>query len=249
MMSTSSLLQRPVAAPDELRHERFRAAVAQSRLCRGLPLPAVDDLLRRMQLRIRLAGAVVLAEDEPGEAMFLIVDGRARVTLLGESGRELTLALLGRGDLIGEMALLDGRTRSANVVAIDDITLLGLSRDGLLDHLRSHPQTALNLLGELSLRLRQADQTIADLALRDVHERLVRTLERLARADGEEQPEGWLLRRRPTQQDLANMVGSCRETVSRAFTAMIRKGLMVPRGRAVLLTRQLLATSHPRAGQ
>jgi CRP-like cAMP-binding protein len=126
-------------------------------------------------------------------------------------------------------------------VASEDTTLLVLTRDAFLEHLRARPETALNLLGELSRRLRRADETIANLALHDVHRRLVRTLERLAREDGEETPEGLLLRRRPTQQDLANLIGSCRETVSRAFTSMVKRGLMVPRGRALLLTKRLLA--------
>jgi CRP-like cAMP-binding protein len=223
------------------RIDRFRALVGASALFRGLPPSALDDLTRRFQVRTRPAGALLVSQDEPGDSVFLIAEGRVRVSLFGESGRELTLSQLQRGDFFGEMSLLDGRPRSANVVAIDDTTLLVLSREAFLEHLKTRPETALNLLAELSRRLRRADETIANLALHDVHRRLVRTLERLAREDGEELPEGLVLRRRPTQQDLANMIGSCRETISRAFTSMQKRGLMVPRGRSLLLTRRLLA--------
>jgi CRP-like cAMP-binding protein len=246
MMPTSQLHRAPLGskAPllgDDVRLDRYRALVAQSPIFRGVAPSAIDDLVRRMQVRSRAAGAILVSQDEPGDAMFLIAEGRVRVALFGENGRELTLSTLARGDIFGEMALLDGRPRSANVVAVEDTSLLALSRDALLEHLRSHPQTALNLLGEMSRRLRRADETIANLALHDVHRRLVRTLERLAREDGEESPDGLILRRRPTQQDLANMIGSCRETISRAFTSLIKQGLMVPRGRSLVLTRRLLA--------
>ena len=92
----------------------------------------------------------------------------------------------------------------------------------------------------MTRRLRRADETIASLALHDVEARLTRTLERLAKEEGEQTDGGLLLRKRPTQQDLANMVGSCRETISRTFTSMIKRGLLVPRGRALVLTRALL---------
>jgi CRP/FNR family cyclic AMP-dependent transcriptional regulator len=225
---------------EDVRLDRYRALLAQSTLFRGVAPSAIDDLSRRLQVRTRAAGALLIAEDEPGDAMFLIAEGRVRVALFGESGRELTLSVLGRGDFFGEMALLDGRPRSANVVASDDTTLLVLTRDAFVEHVKAHPQTALNLLAEMTRRLRRADETIGSLALHDVHRRLVRTLERLAREDGEVAGDGLTLRRRPTQQDLANMIGSCRETVSRAFTSMIKQGLLVPRGRSLHLTRRLL---------
>jgi CRP/FNR family cyclic AMP-dependent transcriptional regulator len=249
-MIPNSLSHRAPAAParDPLRDEvrtlgdaRYRALVAQSALFRGLAPSSLDDLVRRLQVRTRPAGALLVSQDEPGDAVFLIAEGRVRVALFGENGRELTLSTLGKGDFFGEMALIDGRPRSANVVAVDATTLLVLTREAFLDHLRQHPQTAMNLLAELARRLRRADETIANLALHDVHRRLVRTLERMAREDGEEMPEGLVVRRRPTQQELANMIGSCRETISRAFTSLIKRGLMVPKGRSLLLTRRLLA--------
>jgi len=123
------------------------------------------------------------------------------------------------------------------------VTVLALDRTDMLRHLAAHPQTALNLLGEMSRRLRKADETIAELALCDVQDRLIRRLVALAREDGQELPEGALIRRRPTQQDLANMVGACRETISRTFNTLARRGLIVPRGRSLLVTRRLVSMS------
>jgi CRP-like cAMP-binding protein len=238
--------QRAVAPTnDDLRLDRFRALLGQAALFRGASPSALDDLVRRLQVRTRPAGSLIVAQDEPGDAMFILAQGRVKVALFGENGRELTLSILTPGDFFGEMSLIDGRARSANVVALDDATVLALTRDAFKAHLQAHPQTAMNVIAELTARLRRADETIASLALHDVEARLVRTLERLAREDGEETQDGLLLRKRPTQQDLANMVGSCRETISRTFTSMIKRGLLIPRGRAIVLTRQLLTRSAP----
>jgi CRP-like cAMP-binding protein len=177
--------------------------------------------------------------------MYIVQTGALKVALFGESGRELTLAELKPGDFFGEMALLDNSPRSATVVAVSEATVLMLTRDAFSDHLRAHPQTALNILAEMTRRLRRADETIANLALHDVEARLRRTLERLAREDGESVDAGLFLRRRPTQQALANMVGSCRETVSRTFTSMIKRGLLIPRGRGVVLVKETPAQPQP----
>ena len=225
---------------DEVKLERYRNLLAATAIFRGCTPQAIDDLVRRIQVRTRPAETIVVAEGEPGDSLFVLAGGKVKVALFGENGRELTLSELKPGDFFGEMSLLDNRPRAANVVALEDTTLLVLSREAFVQHLKTNPQTALNLLAEMTRRLRRADETIANLALHDVESRLTRTLERLAKEEGEQTDTGLLLRRRPTQQDLANMVGSCRETISRTFTSMIKRGLIVPRGRALILTRALL---------
>jgi CRP/FNR family transcriptional regulator, cyclic AMP receptor protein len=219
---------------------RIRATLARVAIFRELPANVVDDLARRVGVRRVQGGAGVLSQDEPGNALFILMAGRVKVVMSGENGREVTLAVLRPTDIFGEMSLFDGAARSAHVVAIDPSTILVLSREDLLKNMAQHPQTAMNLLAEMSRRLRRADETIAELALCDVQDRLVRKLISLAREDGQELPEGVMIRRRPTQQDLANMVGACRETISRTFNMLARRGLIVPRGRSLLVTRRLV---------
>jgi CRP/FNR family transcriptional regulator, cyclic AMP receptor protein len=219
---------------------RIRATLARVAIFRDLVAATIDDLARRVSVLRVQGGDRILSQDETGEALFIVMAGRVKVVMSGESGREVTLAVLRPADIFGEMSLFDGRARSANVVAIDPATVLSITRDDILRHLGAHPQTALNLLGEMSRRLRKADETIAELALCDVQDRLIRRLVALAREDGMDLPEGALIRRRPTQQDLANMVGACRETISRTFNLLARRGLIVPRGRSLLLTRRLV---------
>jgi CRP/FNR family cyclic AMP-dependent transcriptional regulator len=229
---------KPILMPDE--PAKTRAALARAPLFTSLPLSAIEDLTQRVAIRRVAIGATVVSQDEPGDSMFIIMSGRVKVVIFGENGREVTLSILRPGDAFGEVSLFDGKARSANCIAMEPTALLVLSREDLLKHIASHPRTALNLLGEMSGRLRRADESIAQLALCDVNERLVRKLVSLSHEDGIDAPEGLLMRRRPTQQELANMIGSCRETISRAFNQLARQGLIIPRGRALVVTHALL---------
>lgn len=222
---------------------RIRSTLARVAIFRDASSPTIDDLARRVSVRRVQGGDPVVSQEEAADALFVVMAGRLKVVMTGDSGREVTLAVLRPTDFFGEMALFDGRGRSATVIAIDPVTVLALPREDMLRHLATHPQTSLNLLGEMSRRLRKADETIAELALCDVQDRLIRRLIALAREDGMELPEGALIRRRPTQQDLANMVGACRETISRTFNTLARRGLIVPRGRSLLVTRRLVSMS------
>lgn len=219
---------------------RIRATIARAPLFNALPIPAIEDLTERVAVKRVNVQSSIVSQDEPGESMFVIMTGRVKVVIFGENGREVTLSILRPGDAFGEMSLFDGEARSANCIAIEPTTLLVLSREDLLRHLANHPRTALNLLGEMARRLRRADETIAQLALCDVNERLIFRLIALAKEEGTESPDGILVRRRPTQQELANMIGSCRETISRAFNQLARDGLIIPRGRSLVVTQALL---------
>jgi len=175
--------------------------------------------------------------------MYLIISGRIRVSILGESGREVTLSSLRAGQSFGEMSLLDGNLRSANCIASEASTLAMLRKTDLLQHMTRFPATAMNLLQDLARRLRHADENIAQLALCDVNERLIHRLIHISEEEGFRAAEGMLIKRRPTQQELANMVGSCRETISRAFNQLARDGLIVSKGRTLLITNALLSKS------
>jgi len=219
---------------------RIRASLARSPLFAGLSLEAIEDLTQRVSVRRVRAHAVVASQEDPGDALHVIMAGRVKAVIFGENGREVTLAILRPGDGFGEVSLFDRTTRSADCIAMEPTTVMSIARDGLLEHMTRYPQTSFNLLSEMARRLRRADDSIAQLALCDVHERLVRKLVHLAQEDGTDVPEGLLMRRRPTQQELANMIGSCRETISRAFNQLAREGVIVPRGRALVVTHELL---------
>src|SRR5205807_2562151 len=100
------------------------------------------------------AGSVIVSHEDTGDQLFVIVSGKVKVVLYGETGREIILSILRGGDFFGEMALLDRQPRSANVVAVENSQLLGLDREAFQTHLAAHPVTALAILAEMSRRLR-----------------------------------------------------------------------------------------------
>ncbi len=179
---------------------------------------------------------LIVGRDDQGDALFIIERGRVKVVLLGDGGREVILTMFRPGDFFGEMSLLDGQPRSANVVAVEETRALVLARQDFVKHLETSPATALKILAEMSLRLRRADEVIGNLALLDVYGRVARVLITMARKDGESTDEGILIRERPTQQELASMIGTSRETVSRVLSEFQRRGFLSMQGKRILLS-------------
>jgi CRP-like cAMP-binding protein len=137
---TLSIARQPLARTNE-DPARIRATIARAPLFAALPIPAIEDLTGRVQVKRVGAQATVLSQDEPGDSMFVIMGGRVKVVIFGENGREVTLSILRPGDSFGEMSLFDGENRSANCIALEPTTLLVLGREDLLRHLFP-PRTA-----------------------------------------------------------------------------------------------------------
>jgi len=200
------------------------------------------ELERMSQVKEYDEGAVIASQEETGDALYVLVRGRVKVVLYGESGREIILSVFkSPGDFFGEMSLLDDEPRSATLVASEPSRLLVLSRNDFRAHIQRHPRTALRVLTELSRRLRRADAVIGNLALLDVYGRLAGKLRELAEADGEDTEDGILVRNRPTQAEIAAMIGTSRETVSRALSELARRGQIVLAGKRLLVRRAFLA--------
>jgi CRP/FNR family cyclic AMP-dependent transcriptional regulator len=192
---------------------------------------------------VRLAkDATIVGQADQGDALYIIAEGRVKVVLQGQSGGEVILSIFRPGDFFGEMSLLDGQPRSASVVSIEATRLFRLSREAFAQHLVANPATALKVLAEMSSRLRRADEIIGNLVLLDVFSRLARALLELGRQEGENTEEGILIRERPTQQELAAMVGTSRETVSRVLSELQRRGFIAMQGKVLLLSHGFAAS-------
>jgi len=207
----------------------------QVTIFRDLPSEVLGDLATRVHPRIAEAGSVIVSAEEPGDSLFVIGRGKVKVVLYGETGREIILSILRAGDFFGEMSLLDRQPRSANVVAVESSELLGLDREAFQTHLTSHPSTAMAILAEMSRRLRHADEVIGNLALLDVYARVARIIRDLAQKQGEPADGGLLIKERPTQQEIAGLIGTSRETVSRALNDFTRRGLLEMQGEKILV--------------
>ena len=200
-----------------------------------LPPEILSDLAKRVWNKNFDAGSVIVSHEDTGDALFVLASGKVKVVLYGETGREIILSILRAGDFFGEMSLLDRQPRSANVVAIEDSELLCLDCEAFQTHLTAHPITAMAILAEMSRRLRHADEVIGNLALLDVYGRVARVIRDLAQKEGEPADGGLLIKERPTQQEIAGLIGTSRETVSRALNDFTRRGLLEMQGKQILV--------------
>jgi CRP/FNR family transcriptional regulator, cyclic AMP receptor protein len=221
---------------------RGRGLLRNVSIFADLDAAAVAALERLAEVKDYRAGAVIVSQEDRGDALYVLVSGKVKVVLYGDSGREIILSIFKTpGDFFGEMSLLDDEPRSATVIADRASRLLVLSRREFQTHLEGHPRTALRVLQEVSRRLRRADAVIGNLALLDVYGRLAGKLREMAETDGEETDEGVLVRQRPTQAEIAAMIGTSRETVSRALSEFSRRGWVEMSGKRLLLRRAFLA--------
>ena len=184
-----------------------------------------------MRERTYPKGSVILFEDDPGDALYLVASGQVKVVLIGEDGREVILSVLGEGAFFGEMALLDDEPRSAHVIAMEDSVVLALRREDFRARLRASPEVAIALLKELSRRLRRADDQIGSLVLLDVGGRVAELLVRLADEEG-----GDRITRKLTHATIAQMIGSSRETVSRTMRDLQDRNLVTVTRQEIVLT-------------
>ena len=195
----------------------------------------LEKISNKMILRNYNKGQVILLEESKGETFFVIKTGEVKVTKLSDDGREVILAILGESEFFGEMSLLDGEGRSANIVANEDSTALTLSRNDFLSCLESYPKIAISLLEELAVRLRKSDKHIESLSLSDSEHRIGITIARLAEEIGTIKKGVVSIKKLPFQQDIANMAGTSRETVSRTIKLFEDKKILTRNGRALTI--------------
>ncbi len=175
-------------------------------------------------------GSVILFENDPGDTLFVVRQGRVKVVLVGEDGREVILGVLGPGEYFGELSLIDEQPRSAHVIAMDDAVLLALRSDDVRRRVEASPAVAWAMLVELSRRLRRADNKIGSLALLDVPGRIARLL-----LDAADEAKSDRLAKPLTHQTIAQMIGASRETVSRAMVEFQDSGWIAVERRTIRL--------------
>ena len=196
---------------------------------------ALEDIASMaMQQRFKKDN-MVLIEEEVGSTMFVILNGRVKISRISDEGREVILSILVDGDFFGEMAILDGQTRSANAVTLEETKMMLLRRDNFLQILHKYPQVAINLLKELAHRLRRSDAQIKSLSLQNALGRVGSTLLRIADDSGIIKHGRVEVSHLPPQQDLANMAGTSRETISRVIKSLNQLGYVEKQGSKLII--------------
>ena len=188
------------------------------------------------QTRLR-RGEVLFHEGDAADRLYAVVDGKVKLSRAAANGQDSLLAILGPGQVFGELSLFDPGRRSSTVTAVtDQVELASLSHDDLLRLLDWRPSVTRGLLALLSGRLRRANDVIGDLVFADAPRRVAKALLDLAERFGETTDEGVHVRHDLTQEELAQLVGAARETVNKALADFAAKGWVRLESRSVVIT-------------
>jgi CRP/FNR family transcriptional regulator, cyclic AMP receptor protein len=188
---------------------------------------ALERLASITQEKTYAKKGIIFHEGDRGDSLYILKTGRIKISKITEDGREKTLALMQPGEFFGEMAIFDEALRSATAEVIDDqAVVISLSKRDFEQLILQNPAIALKIMRDMTRRIRQVNQQVEDLAFKDVHERVASTLRNLAELEGRQIGQKILINLKMTHQDLANMVGSSRETVTRALNRLQDEGII-----------------------
>jgi CRP/FNR family cyclic AMP-dependent transcriptional regulator len=180
-------------------------------------------------------GEVLFREGDSGDKLFIVTEGKVKLGKSSSDGRENLLAILGPGQMFGELSLFDPGPRSATVTAVTDCVMQSLSHDELLEWLTGRPAVARGLLAQLGSRLRKANDVVADLVFSDVPGRVAKALLDLASRFGRTADDGIHVHHDLTQEELAQLVGASRETVNKALADFASRGWLRLEPRSVVI--------------
>ena len=179
--------------------------------------------------------SMIILEEEFGDTVFAICEGTVKITRVNDEGKEVILALLGPGETFGEMAIIDGESRSANALAQENCILLAFPQNEFLKVLKEYFDVSFALMSELARRLRKSDQQIEALSLSDAENRIGVSMLNLAEDMGIIRKGKVTIEKLPFQQDIANMAGTSRETVSRVLKMFEEKNLIIKTGHRLII--------------
>jgi CRP/FNR family transcriptional regulator, cyclic AMP receptor protein len=217
--------------------EAKRAALLASPLFQAMQPTELDEILKLASERRYPRGAMIVQKGDRGDAMMAVLQGRVRVSAVSADGKEITLNVINRGEIFGEIALLDGKPRSADVTAQEDTTLLIVERRHFVPFLRRNEDLYLRLLAVLCERLRRTSLALEEIALFDLPVRLARLVLKLAADYGRPGPEGMRIDVKLSQRDISTLVASSRESVNKQLAAWRAAGVLELDGGYIILRR------------
>jgi len=209
--------------------------LAQAPLFAALDADSAATLEATLTTRTLARGHVVFREGDDGDRLFIVLEGKVKISRAAADGRENLLAVLGGGEMFGELSLFDPGPRTATVTTVTEAVLASLDHDDLRPLLTERPGVAVQLLMALAQRLRRTNEAMADLVFTDVPGRVAKALLDLAEKFGVQEAEGLRVRHDLTQEELAQLVGASRETVNKALSEFAHRGWLRIEGRSVLL--------------
>nr|WP_157527151.1 Crp/Fnr family transcriptional regulator [Kibdelosporangium sp. MJ126-NF4] len=202
------------------------ARVCAMPLLHGLPPHVVAEFLDIAALRGYPAGATLFAEGEPGDGLFVIVSGKVKVTRPGPDGKAVPYTMLGPGDLLGELTVIDGGPRQANAVALRTTDTAWVAVSAMRAWLARHPSASFRMMGLLAERIRHLNDRLEDASGVDVATRVARALVEQADRFGRRATDGVRFTLDLSQDELAHHVRASRERVNQILGEFVRRGWM-----------------------
>jgi len=209
--------------------------VRRAPLFAALDDEAADALMKSMTTSRLERGDVLFREGDQGNRLYVIGEGKIKLGLTSVDGRENLLAILGPGEMFGELSLFDPGPRTATATAVAETQLIELGHDDLNTFLAGRPAVASSMLAALARRLRRTNDSLADLVFTDVPGRVAKALLDLSNRFGRPAEDGILVAHDLTQEEIAQLVGASRETVNKALADFASRGWIKLEARAVVL--------------
>jgi CRP/FNR family transcriptional regulator len=211
------------------------ADVRKVRYFATIPDEAAERIAETLVVRAFSAREYILREGDPPSGFYLLREGKGRIFRTGMDGREQSFRLLAAGDTFGEVPVFDGGPNPASVEALEVSEAVLFPTPAVHEVLRRYPDVAMAVLLHLSRRLRLFTEIVEQISLQTVPARIARYLYQLAREEGEPTAEGVRVPRSIPHRDLASLVGSVREVVSRSLKVMEEDGILIVRRHEIII--------------
>lgn len=215
--------------------EGIQDTLAKAGIFQGVDADAVDTLINEMETVTFARGTTIFDEGEPGDRLYIIVQGKVKLARHAPDGRENLLSVMGPSDMFGELSIFDPGPRTSSAVCVTEVTAATMNSEMLKQWVADHPAIAQQLLRVLARRLRRTNANLADLIFTDVPGRVAKTLLQLANRFGMQEGGALRVNHDLTQEEIAQLVGASRETVNKALATFAHRGWIRLEGKSVLI--------------
>ncbi|WP_291314336.1 CRP-like cAMP-activated global transcriptional regulator GlxR [Corynebacterium sp. UBA2622] len=215
--------------------EGVQDTLARAGIFQGVDPAAVSALIADMETATFPRGTTIFEEGEPGDRLYIIIEGKVKLARHAPDGRENLLSVMGPSDMFGELSIFDPGPRTSSAVCVTEVTAATMNSEMLKQWIDNHPEISQQLLRVLARRLRRTNASLADLIFTDVPGRVAKTLLQLANRFGTQEGGALRVNHDLTQEEIAQLVGASRETVNKALATFAHRGWIRLEGKSVLI--------------
>ncbi|MCJ7858921.1 CRP-like cAMP-activated global transcriptional regulator GlxR [Corynebacterium kalidii] len=210
--------------------------LSRAGIFQGVETTAVNALIEQLESVTFPRGTTIFDEGEPGDRLYIIINGKVKLARHAPDGRENLLTIMGPSDMFGELSIFDPGPRTSAAVCVTEVTAATMDSQMLHDWISAHPEISEQLLRVLARRLRRTNNTLADLIFTDVPGRVAKALLQLANRFGVQEGGALRVHHDLTQEEIAQLVGASRETVNKALAEFAHRGWIRLEGKSVLIS-------------